>query len=98
VARGGRGRRGAQDTANAMRNRMMARGCGGFLDGGRWCSSGRRSLGGEENREAEGMRSEEGRPRCVAPSRARAWCSPDAWRPRDTEFLRTVGHDARSSF
>jgi hypothetical protein len=71
---------------------MMVRACGGFLGGGHWCSSGRRSLGGEENREVEGMSSEEGRPRCVAPLRARAWCSPDAWMPRGAEFLSSVGH------
>jgi hypothetical protein len=40
------------------------------------------------------MSSEGGRPGCVAPSRARAWCSPDAWRPRGTDVLKAVGHDA----
>jgi hypothetical protein len=33
---------------------MMVHGCGGFLGGGHWCSSGRLSLSGEEKREGRG--------------------------------------------
>jgi hypothetical protein len=93
VARGGRGRRGAQDTANAMRNRMMARGCGGFLSGGHWCP--RSPLA--QWRRKHGGRGNEQRGREVAVRGA--FTSASMVQPRrGTEFLRTVGHDTRSSF
>jgi hypothetical protein len=40
--------------------------CGGFFSGDRCCSSGRRALGGERNKEAEEMGSDAGLPCVVA--------------------------------